>query len=201
MAVKPREVQLVVRVNQLELDINKLRTQYEQFFMGIIKIPPATLHRNIKKTVAEIEKRPITNSTLRFRYQQIRARLISYQTYWRRSLHQIEAGTFRRDRYRLKRREKENAEKATLRKSRRERKTATNKDTAAERIDGIYAEFIAGREKCGEPTKGISRDKLSAFIQKQESAIHKKYGKRDVDFKVVVENGKTKLRAVLKKNP
>lgn len=204
MGRRQGEVQLVVRINQFEADIKALKAEYDQYFMGIIRIPPASKHRLVKRTLAELEKRPINNTTLRFRYQQIKSRLISYQTLWRRTLHQIETGTYRRDKYRLERRMKESGaaaptdDEAQAPKGKKQAK-GKPKSKPKDRIDSIYDDFIKGRESTGEPTANVSREKLAKFIQSHEETIKKKYGDRQVDFKVVIEGGKTKLRAVLKK--
>ena len=45
----------------------------------------------------------------------------------------------------------------------------------------------------------VNYDSLKASLQKQREAIKKKYNARDVQFKVVVEGGKAKIKAVPKK--
>ena len=47
----------------------------------------------------------------------------------------------------------------------------------------------------GQNTKGLTAEKLQKAIAKQEAAIKKKYGCDSVDFKVVVTDGKVKLKA------
>ena len=41
----------------------------------------------------------------------------------------------------------------------------------------------------------MTREKLDGLLAKQEAAIREKYGAAKVRFKVVVENGKAKLKA------
>ena len=117
-------------------------------------------------------------------------------------LHQIETGRYRRDKYRYERRQQaqsaeandeapEPKEEAKAAPSPRERREA--------KLDSLYSDFVQGRQRTGEPTHNLSREKLAQFIQTQEANIRQKYGDRQVDFKVVVEDGKTRLRAILKK--
>jgi len=47
----------------------------------------------------------------------------------------------------------------------------------------------------GQDTSGLTPAKLQAAIRKQEAEIKKKLGCDRVDFKVVVQNGKVKLKA------
>ena len=47
----------------------------------------------------------------------------------------------------------------------------------------------------GQTTKGLTADKLQKAIAKQEAAIKQKFGCDKVDFKVVITDGKVKLKA------
>ncbi|MEZ4290206.1 MAG: MXAN_5187 C-terminal domain-containing protein [Myxococcota bacterium] len=47
----------------------------------------------------------------------------------------------------------------------------------------------------GQDTSGLTPAKLQAAIRKQEAEIKKKLGCDRVDFSVVVQNGKVKLKA------
>jgi hypothetical protein len=47
----------------------------------------------------------------------------------------------------------------------------------------------------GQDTSGLTRAKLQAAISKQEAALKKKFGCDRVDFKVVVKDGRVRLKA------
>lgn len=80
---------------------------YEQYFMGIQKMPPAQLHKDIERKIREFTQRQIRNTALRFRFTTLSQKFGSYNSYWRRTLRRIEAGTYIRDIHRVKRRAEE----------------------------------------------------------------------------------------------
>ena len=51
------------------------------------------------------------------------------------------------------------------------------------------------RLACGQSVKNLSPEKLRATLAKQESALRKRLGDSEIRFRVVVENGKAKLKA------
>jgi hypothetical protein len=48
---------------------------------------------------------------------------------------------------------------------------------------------------CGQSVSGLTEKKLQAVIAKQEAAVRQKLGCEKVNFRVVVEAGKVKLKA------
>jgi len=70
--------------------------------------------------------------------------------------------------------------------------------TEDSRLRGLYAAYVQAREKTGQPTKGITYEKMVKSINKQLPQIQKKHGSKKVEFCVVVKNGKAILKAVPK---
>ncbi len=67
---------------------------------------------------------------------------------------------------------------------------------AASPIDRLHEAYMAARSKTGEGN--VDRAAFTAMIQKQIPAIKQKFNCKSVEFKVVVEDGKTKLKAIPK---
>jgi len=67
---------------------------------------------------------------------------------------------------------------------------------AASPIDRLHEAYMAARTKTGEAN--VDRAAFTAMIQKQIPAIKQKFNCKSVEFKVVVEDGKTKLKAIPK---
>ena len=63
------------------------------------------------------------------------------------------------------------------------------------RTGEFFDAYISAREATGQGSRGVTREKLYALLAKQERAIREKYGAKKVRFKVVVEDGKAKLKA------
>ena len=59
----------------------------------------------------------------------------------------------------------------------------------------LFESYVAAREACGQDVKGITPKALSDLISKQETALRAKLGCENVQFRVVVEGGKAKLKA------
>jgi hypothetical protein len=91
------------RLEEMERKLERMRGLYESFFMGIERSPPDVLRRDLNRQILEIQQVPISNASLRFRYQAITQRWVLLVTYWNRTMREIEAGTFSRDLAKAKR--------------------------------------------------------------------------------------------------
>ena len=68
---------------------------------------------------------------------------------------------------------------------------------AEERVktSAAFHEFVATRERCGEPADGIPYEKFAAKLKKNHEQLVQKYGCRTVRFQVHVKDGKAALKA------
>lgn len=94
-------------IAQVEKDLHELRATYELYFMGVEKVEPVTQRDLVKAKLRRWQELKPRNTALKFRVQQLKARLISLENYWERTTRQREAGTYRRDRARIERRNAE----------------------------------------------------------------------------------------------
>jgi hypothetical protein len=81
----------------LETELNELKANYEQFFVGIERAPPSKKHEGIKRRVAALKGLFIRQTALKFRVQAVTAKLVTWERLWDRTLKEIEAGTYKRD--------------------------------------------------------------------------------------------------------
>jgi hypothetical protein len=65
-------------------------------------------------------------------------------------------------------------------------------------VQRIFEQYVAARKSAGESAEGITRDKMAAILQQQAASLKAKYNCSSVEFRVVVEGGKAKLKAVPK---
>lgn len=84
-------------VEELEPRLERLKALYEQYFMGLEKLEPQTLRRDIDRKFWQLRKMRIQNTALRFRLQMLIQRYNTYQQYWARIMREMERGTYRRD--------------------------------------------------------------------------------------------------------
>jgi hypothetical protein len=85
------------RLGEMEKKMDRLRSMYESYFMGMERTPPNTPRRDMNRMMLEMQQVAIGNSSLRFRFQSLSQRWVLQTTYWNRTMREIEAGTFRRD--------------------------------------------------------------------------------------------------------
>ncbi len=78
-------------------NLDRLKTLYEQYFLGIQKQAPAFLHTDIERKLRDLTQLSIRNTGLRYRLATLQQKFGSYNSYWRRTLRQIENGTYFRN--------------------------------------------------------------------------------------------------------
>jgi hypothetical protein len=91
-------------VGDLELAVDRLRSLYEQYFMGIEKIEPTVVRKDVDRRIYVLRKEQIRNTALRFRFHMLLQRYNTYQSYWQRICRDIENGTYTRHVIRAQRR-------------------------------------------------------------------------------------------------
>jgi hypothetical protein len=99
-----RGAELTELLDTLETLLERTKILYEQYFMGIQKIPPSQLHKDIERKIRELTQEQIRNTALRFRLTTITQKFGSYNTYWKRTMQAIEQGRYARDIQRAQRR-------------------------------------------------------------------------------------------------
>jgi len=92
------------QIGELEIAVDRLRSLYEQYFMGIERVEPMVPRKDVDRRIYTVRKEQIRNTALRFRFQMILQRYNTYQTHWQRICREIENGTFKRHLARAKQR-------------------------------------------------------------------------------------------------
>ena len=187
-------------LDMLEKQIEQLRMLHEQYFLGARKRPPDQERTSLIYLVRRLANQSSPNFGIRFRFINIQSKFNSYMQYWNRILTQIENGTYRRDLFKAKLRsgvlDKEMGLKPDPAKDKAAK--AAEEGVPQDRVDHLYQEFVKARQSLKQSTDGISKEKIAATLQKQLPALKEKYKGKQVEFKVVVENGQAKLKAVAK---
>lgn len=183
----------------LEKKIEDLRMLHEQYFLGSRKRPPDQERTAVTYLIRRLANQTTPNFAVRFRFTQLQAKFNSYSQYWNRVLLQIENGTYRRDLFKAKLhsgelyQEKEAGAPAPMPEA-----SPPAAGLSPDRVDSLYQQFLQARRSLNQSVEGISREKIAASLEKQLPVLKEKYKDKQVDFKVVVENGQAKLKAVLK---
>jgi len=88
----------------VEQRIDRLKAIYEQYFQGIERLEPAVLRREVDRGINALRGKQPRNTALRFRFQQLMQRYVTFNAYWNRTNRQIEEGTYQRENLRARRR-------------------------------------------------------------------------------------------------
>ncbi|GAB4302797.1 MAG: hypothetical protein Fur0034_18020 [Desulfuromonadia bacterium] len=171
-------------ITKLEQDLERLIKEYERYFLGLEKREPLPLLSSVERTTRTLLSTPITNTMLKFRLNSLALKLSTYRDHWRKTTLQIEEGKYSRDRFKMKLKEKNvNAREIPQ----------TDTDDPAVRL---HRKLQEAHQACGISAPLPSVEKLKGIIEKKKPELMAKYRCRDVEFKVVVEGGAPKLKAV-----
>ncbi|MBE9503178.1 MAG: hypothetical protein IME96_03280 [Proteobacteria bacterium] len=164
----------------LELKLQRLKVEYDQYFAGIIKIPPFKPQEEVKRFIRKYSTIQINNTALAFKYKSLVGRYTSYDNLWKRHMRQIDEGTFKRG---------SGFAPAAIKKGKED-------GTQAEKL---FKDYISAKTSLNEKIDGIKVTTIENIIKKQTEAIKSKYKCSTVDYRVVTENGQAKIKAVPKK--
>ena len=171
----------------LENKLLQLKLDYERYFLGSRPREPALLRSEVQRTITYLTQQPIQNTALRFKFGSICSRFQAYKRQWIETLRQMDEGTYARHRF-----------KADL----HEREQITIDSTAAESTGGtgpvgreLFSEYVEARRACGQSVDQLTPDKLEGVIRRQRELLRNRFADSEFRFRVVVEDGKAKLKA------
>jgi hypothetical protein len=170
-------------IAHLELELRELIIKYEQYFFGIEKREPLKLLDKVDRLAKRYQNVSIPNSMQRFKYDSLVASLSVHKQKWARINRLIEEGKYQRDHFRMTLRQQQGGQKAPASPKR------------GDEMERIYQQYLAARKACNLPVEKISRDRIEQAIERQTPMIQEKYNCRDIDFVVVIEDGKPRLKA------
>ncbi len=67
-----------------------------------------------------------------------------------------------------------------------------------QKVKAIYDAYMTAKRRCGEETAGMSLDSVASTLRKQVPELMKQHNARNIEFKVVIKDGKAVLRALPK---
>ncbi len=182
-------------IENLDSKVARLKVEYEQYFMRVLKREPAKLREEVERLILLYSNKNLTNTSIKFKYNALVARYNSYKQYWTRTLRAIEEGDFSR---------KGEGDEQALRPAEAAKKPVPVKeDEAKPRQDGgidvVYEKYLEARKACNEPVDGITLKTLEKTIEEYKKKVVERYNTKDVDLKVYIKDGKAKLAITPKK--
>ena len=170
----------------LETKVTQLRLAYERYFLGTRPREPSVERADVDRMITLFTNTPIQNTALRFRFGSICSRYQALKRQWNETLRKIEQGTYSRHRF-----------KADLHGSARPETGSATAPAPGAKADSsdLFSSYVEARQSCGQSVANLSPERLKATLAKQEAALRQRYGKAEFRFKVVVEDGRAKLKA------
>lgn len=184
----PQE-KLALEIDDIEEGIANLQVLYEKFFLGIDRRPPEQERKKVATRMRELRTTTVKNTALKFRIQTQFAKLISFERMWDRTLREMEEGTYKRDVFKAKLRQGQDQAK---------NRPATSKapEIPDDKLRRLYDTYLVARQRCGEPTEGISYESVASRIRAQVPQLLEKHKAKNIEFKVVIKGGRAVLKAI-----
>lgn len=191
----PTDKALEEELTDLAGRIERLRVLYQQYFMGMERIPPLVQREQLERRIRESALNDIRRAAFKFRFQSLIQRLRTYEVYWDRLQRDIEEGRVERG----------VVQEGGLRPARVERPAKepippappapVPQPSPRDPIEALYRDFLQARDRVGLPIEGITMDAFRLSIERQRRIQSERLGVPDVSFTVVVKDGKVVLQA------
>ena len=180
---------LVEDLTHLEQQLATLIIRYEQYFIGLEKREPLQLLADVEKLVRRYANTAINNTMYKHKYTMLTAKLNTYREHWNRILRLIEEGKYSRDRFIRDMHLRQRSTGKSLPKE------AAQQPTQDKELERVFNELREARKACHLPVEKLTREMVAATIEKSKPALVARLGTDDLTFRVVVEDGKPKLKA------
>jgi len=175
-------------LDSLERSIQLLKISYEKYFSGIDRLEPGKEREDLRRKMREYDRHRFIALVQRHRYQTLKARFISLDTYIQRNLFMIERGTHPRFKFR--------ADLAARRGGPPQISDFEKRRVAEERTyKDVYDRYLEARRIAGQHTD-VDFDRVRNAIKRQVKSIQNRYKCNSVKFKVQVEEGVARIKAV-----
>ncbi|HEX2882923.1 MAG TPA: MXAN_5187 C-terminal domain-containing protein [Polyangiaceae bacterium] len=146
--MEPNEIDIALE--ELEQRLERLRSLYEQYFLGIEKVEPTIARKDVDRRFWILRRTKLRNTARRFRMQLLVQRYNTFQQYWMRICRQIEAGTYIR--HVLRAEKKFGSEAVTIKARRREAAMAKARELAGEARKPSQSEMEAAGDSMPPPS-------------------------------------------------
>jgi hypothetical protein len=164
------------KLNELTQALRQLEILYEQYFSGQEKRAPLKQRQHLEKQLRLLSNRKIIKTAHRFQFDNLSSRYYTYATNWDRMQRRMDEGRFTPSPDR-----KNNVTPYTA------PQTAPNEE--------LYRSLVEAHRACNLPTPPPGRKQFATFLDRQRKHLRERLGDRKVLFRVVIENGKPKLKA------
>lgn len=166
-------------LDEISRGIDSLRVEYEKFFNGALQVPPVPAHDRLRASLRRLRDQPQMSYAERFRFTNLEARFNTYEELFNRRVRSREEG------------------RGPVRAP---EPTAAAPDISdgivmGDRVDDTAVKALHARLLEGKGGARLDLDAFRTYLDRQTTAIRGKTGCALVRFRLVEEEGQTKLKA------
>ena len=192
-------------LGQLEKDIRQLKIEYEQYFGGGKKRPPADIEWRIDTLIKRYSDRSAEMSYgQRFRYGNLVQMYTKFRDMFRKRMKQREEG-FVQHHFGAAAREIE-AERARQRGAAEKAKVVQfpfavswqDPDREKKKVEQLFTAFRDAKAQAGEDTEPLTMDAFQKFVRQKTDQLKKQQDAHEVEYVVTVEGNHARLKARVK---
>jgi Zn-dependent oligopeptidase len=189
----------------LEDQLRRLKIEYDMYFGGGSKKPPADVEWKVKNLLKKYSDGTRMNYAQRFRYTTIQQRYALYNALWQQKLIIKEEG-YRRPQDAVLgiqglRSDEEHAAAIALKHHHgpvtEDHPFSTSFSDASsdqKQVESLFQALTEARKKAGENSPA-NLDSFKKFVQQKTTQLQKEYGCKAVEYTVELQNGQAKLKA------
>ena len=169
-------------LDQIEAEIANVKRQYDLFFQGIRRSEPSDKRKEVEETIRRMGQRKIVNTNDQFRFNNLQTRFYSFTNLWVRMVRDLEEGRLIRD------------PSGALVHGR----SPASDPVEPAHLDQVIGELMEARRSCGLPAgeEDLSATREALLARARE--IAGKSGANKVEFRISVEEGKPKVKALVR---
>jgi hypothetical protein len=173
----------------LDHKLGQLRLAYDQYFLGARPREPLLLRQEVQKLVVTYANQAIPNTGLRFKFSSLCARYQAFKRQWEETLRKIEEGSYSRHRFKARLHEEQRGGAGD------EAAPAQAQVPGTAPAASLFEAWVQARRSCGQGVESLSPERFQEQLRQQEAALRERFGGGAFRFRVVVEDGRAKLKA------
>ncbi len=195
-------------LNLLDEALRRLKIEYDVFFGGGSKKPPADTEWRVQNLIRKYSDSAKLSFAQRFRYNSMAQRYALFSDLWRQKMKIKEEG-YRRPQdavlgiQGVRTAEEHAAAQALDVSETRDEKAYTahfsDVDTEHDKVQSLFSAMVEARKKSGDKVQETaSFESFKAFVKKKTDQIRKEYGCNAVEYSVETQGGQVRLKAKAK---
>jgi hypothetical protein len=191
-------------LSQLEDLLRRLKVEYDIYFGGGSKKPPADIEWKVKNLIRKFSDGSRMSYGQRFRFNTFQQRYALYNSLWQQKLLIKEEG-YRRPQDAILgiqglREEQEHEAKLSLQRHgggisiRPFTVACSDADSESSKVESLFQALAEARQRTGEKNSA-NLDSFRKFVRQKTQQLRKEYGCKAVEYSVELQGGKVKLKA------